>query len=187
MELFPIFGVGWLNGWLLLWVWWLIQGLSVLVIPEDVRDRLFEFDRKNWKTGHRVSFAFGKAIGLVFLIITAFTSIDFSSIGFLIGLSIFVIGLLGLVWVIRDFKNTPLEEPVTIGIYKFSRHPQLVMLLVIGIGMSLALSSWILLILRIVSFGFQHAGVIAEENECLDRFGESYKEYMENVPRYFLI
>jgi protein-S-isoprenylcysteine O-methyltransferase Ste14 len=187
MEFFPMLGLGWLNGWILLLLWYLVQGLSLLLISKDVRERLFEFDRSSWSKGQRVSFVTGKMIALAFLILAVLTPIQANSIELLIGLSVFSIGLLGLVVALVNFKNTPLDKPVAIGLYKVSRHPQLVMLFVIGVGLSIALSSWILLILRVLSFGFEHAGVIAEENECLRRFGDSYREYMESVPRYLLL
>ena len=187
MLFFPSIGIGWIYGWILLCVWYAVQGLSLLMVPKDVRDRLFEFDRSSWTTHQRISFATGKMIALVFLIIAALTPITPNSIEFLTGLILFAIGLLGLVVAIYNFQNTPLDSPVAIGLYKYSRHPQLVMLFVIGIGLSIALSSWFLLFLRIVAFGFQHPGVIAEENECLRRFGGSYREYLESVPRYLFV
>jgi protein-S-isoprenylcysteine O-methyltransferase Ste14 len=187
MEFFPTLELGWLNGWILLCLWFVIQGLSVVILSKDVRSRLFEFDRSNWSKGHRVSFASGKIIGVVFLIVAALTPLEFDTIEFFIGLGIYIIGLSGLFSAVHSFGSTPLDQPAATGLYKYSRHPQLVMLFIIGIGVAIALGSWILLLLRILSFGFEHAGVIAEEHECLKRFGESYKEYMKRVPRYFLI
>ncbi|MGY5854583.1 MAG: methyltransferase [Candidatus Thorarchaeota archaeon] len=184
MELFPTLVLGLLNGWILLCFWYAVQGLSLLIVPKDVRERLFEFDRSSWSKKHRILFATGKMFALVYLIMVVLTPIKIDSTEFLIGLVVYVIGLLGLVVSIHNFANTPLDKPVAIGLYKFSRHPQLVMLLIVGIGLSIALSSWVLLLLRIISFGLGHAGVIAEEEECLKRFGDSYKEYLDEVPRY---
>ena len=107
---FPPLGIGWIYGWILLCVWWLFQGLSVLAVPKDVRERLFEFDRSSWRTSQRASFAVGKLVGLVFLIVVALTQINFDSIEFLIGMIVFVGGLLGLVIAIHNFQNTPLDE-----------------------------------------------------------------------------
>ena len=187
MEFFPELELGLLNGWILLCVWIAIQGLSVIVLPKDVRSRLFEFDRSSWSKNQRVSFASGKLFGLAFLTLAALTPIEPDTIEFIIGVGIYIIGVSGLFSTLRSFGNTPLDQPVTRGLYKYSRHPQLFMLLIIGVGISVALGSWVLLLLRVSAFGLEHAGVIAEENECLRRFGEPYKEYMDRVPRYFLI
>ena len=187
MLLFPPLGIGWVYGWIFLCVWYAVQGLSLLLVPKDVRDRLFEFDRSSWTRRQRGLFTTGKLIALVFLVIVALTPIQLFSLEFLLGSGVFLVGLLGLVMAIHNFQKTPLDNPVAIGLYKYSRHPQLVMLLIIGIGLSIALSSWTLLFLRFLAFGFEHSGVIAEENECLRRFGNSYKEYMESVPRYLIV
>ena len=187
MELFPSLEIGWMNGWILLCLWFTIQGLSVLFVSKDVRARLFGFDRSSWSKNQRISFATGKLVGLVFLIIVVFTPIKFNSMEFLIGYTVFVVGLLGLVVSIYNFQKTPLDNPVAIGLYRYSRHPQLVMLFLIGIGLSIALSSWFLVLIRLLSFGLEHPGVIAEENECVRRFGDSYKEYLESVPRYLIL
>lgn len=187
MEVFPALELGVLNGWILLCIWLIIQGLSVLVLPRDVRSRLFEFDRSSWSKNHRVLFALGKILGLVFLIMAALTAIDLDTIEFLIGLGMYILGVSGLISALHSFGSTPLDQPVTGGLYKYSRHPQLFTLLVIGVGIGVALGSWILLLLRVSAFALEHAGVIAEENECVRRFGESYKEYMDRVPQYFLI
>ena len=187
MLFFPPLGIGWIYGWIFLCVWYAFQGLSLLLVPKNVRDRLFEFDRSSWTKGQRASFATGKIVALVFQVIVVLTPINLNSIEFLLGSSVFAIGLIGLVVSIYNFQKTPLNSPVAIGLYKYSRHPQLMTLLVIGIGLSIALSSWSLLLLRFLAFGLEHPGVIAEENECLRRFGDSYKEYLNSVPRYLLV
>ena len=187
MSFFPLLGLGWYYGWVLLCVWWTIQGLSLILQPRDVRKRLFELNRSSWPKKTRVLFAMGKLVALIFLVVAALSPIYLNSIEFLVGIAVFVIGLIGLVGALWNFKNTPLDSPVSVGLYKVSRHPQLVMQLIIGIGLSIALNSWFLLILRLASFGLEHPGVIAEENECLERFGESYKEYLERVPRYLFV
>jgi protein-S-isoprenylcysteine O-methyltransferase Ste14 len=187
MEFFPTLVLGWLNGWILLCVWFIVQGLSVAIVQKDVRSRLFEFDRSSWSKGHRVSFALGKLLVVVFLIVAALTPLEFNAMEFFIGAGVYVVGLVGLFSAVHSFGETPLEQPVATGLYKYSRHPQLTMLFIIGIGLGIALQSWILLIIRILAFGLEHAGVIAEEIECLKRFGAPYKEYMERVPRYLLL
>ncbi len=187
MVFFPQLGIGWIYGWILLCLWYAVQGLSLLLVPKDVRDRLFEFDRSSWTKSQRASFATGKIVAFVYLVLVVLTPINLNSIEFLVGVSVFSIGLLGLVVAIYNFQKTPLENPVVIGLYKYSRHPQLVMLLIIGIGLSIALSSWIVLLLRFLSFGLEHPGVVAEEDECLKRFGDSYKEYLDSVPQYLIV
>lgn len=72
----------------------------------------------------------------------------------------------------------------TKGIYRFSRHPVYVAYFVCFLGMSLLTGS---LVLAGVVLVFQiscHWIILAEERECISRFGDDYKKYMEKVRRY---
>ena len=88
---------------------------------------------------------------------------------------------------IFNFKNTPLDQPVTRGLYGISRHPQVLMLFISGFGICIAIGSWLALFVAIISSLFLRSRDLAEEKACLERYGDSYREYMKRVPRYFLI
>jgi protein-S-isoprenylcysteine O-methyltransferase Ste14 len=108
------------------------------------------------------------------------------TLGFGIGVAIFILGLLGLAASVITFRRAPLDRPVTVGPYRFSRHPQQVSLFTIFTGISIAIGSWIVLLVLLISRILNSAADRAEEQACLDFYGESYREYMEQVPRYLL-
>ena len=184
MELIPALDIGWLNGWILLAFEFLIQGSLLLVFPKDVVSRLF--DRSGWNAKQRVFTIIGKLFSLACLILIILTPLKINSSAFIVGLILYAIGLAGLVVAMLNFKDTPLNQPVTKGVYKISRHPQIVALFVIILGICVAIGSWAALFMLMVSKLLQHFGIIAEEEVCLRRYGESYRAYMEQVPRYFL-
>jgi protein-S-isoprenylcysteine O-methyltransferase Ste14 len=99
---------------------------------------------------------------------------------------LYVIGLVGLVVAMLNYKDTPLEQPVTKGVYKLSRHPQIVAVTVVFVGICLAMGSWLALFTLLMSRGLQHFGILAEEEVCLKRYGAAYRDYLKRVPRYFL-
>jgi protein-S-isoprenylcysteine O-methyltransferase Ste14 len=105
---------------------------------------------------------------------------------FLVGIIVYATGLAGLAAAMLSFRNTPPDQPVTKGVYRISRHPQIVALFAIFFGMCLAIGSWIALFVLTLSRLFQHFGILAEEEVCVKRYGESYRAYMERVPRYFV-
>jgi protein-S-isoprenylcysteine O-methyltransferase Ste14 len=185
MELFPRLEIGWLNGWTLLVAEFLIQGSLLLAFPKDVVSRLF--DRSGWSIKQRIFTVLGKLFSLVCLILIIFTPLKVGSAGFVIGLVLYAIGIIGLVVAMFNFKNTPLDQPVTVGLYRVSRHPQIVSLFVVFLGICIAINSWPALFALLISKLFQHFGILAEEEVCLKRYGESYRAFMEKVPRYFLI
>jgi protein-S-isoprenylcysteine O-methyltransferase Ste14 len=84
------------------------------------------------------------------------------------------------------FRAAPLDQPVSQGIYRISRNPQQVTILLAFIGISIAIGSWIALILILIGGLWAHLRVVAEERSCLAQYGEAYRRYMKQVPRYFL-
>ena len=184
MELIPTLEIGWLNGWILLAFEFLIQGFLLLIFPKAVVSRLF--DRSGWSMKQRVFTIIGKVFSLACLILIILTPLKINSSVFFAGLILYAIGLAGLVAAMLNFKDTPLNRPVTKGVYKISRHPQIVALFILFLGVCVAIGSWAALFMLMMSKLMQHFGILAEEEVCLRRYGESYRAFMERVPRYIL-
>ena len=184
MQLFPYLEIGWLNGWILLAIEFLIQGFLLLVFPKDVVSRLF--DRSGWDRKQSIFTIVGKLFSLVCLALIVLTSLKVNSGLFIAALVLFCIGVTGLVVAMFNFRNTPSGQPVTRGIYKLSRHPQVFSQIIFLLGICMAIGSWPALFALLLSKFFQHFGILAEEEVCLQRYGESYRAFMERVPRYFL-
>jgi protein-S-isoprenylcysteine O-methyltransferase Ste14 len=184
MELFPRLEIGWLYGWILLAIEFLIQGFLLLIFPKVVVSRLF--DRSGWNTKQRIFTIVGKIFSLVCLALIFLTSIKVDSGLFMMGLSLYAAGIVGLVAAMLNFRDTPPDQPVTRGIYKISRHPQIFSQFIIFLGICMAIGSWPALLALLLSRFFQHFSILAEEEVCLKRYGESYRAFMEGVPRYFL-
>lgn len=184
MDLFPALKLGWLNGWILLAIEVGIQGSLLLAFPKPVVTRLF--DRSSWSRKQKLLTVFGKIFVLFCLILIVFTPLNISSACFVVGLILYAAGVIGLVVAMFNFKDTPLGEPVEKGLYRISRHPQLVSLFIAFTGMCLAIGSWLALILLVISRIFEHFGILGEEEMCLKQYGEAYRAYFKRVPRYFM-
>ena len=184
MELFPALQIGWLNGWLPMSILYLIFGILLLVFPKEVVGRLY--DRSDWSRRQRGLVLMGKLMALVLFPLIIFTPLKIGTPVFVLGTVIFALGLVGFVVALFNFRNTPLDQPVTRGLYRVSRHPQQFTLLVAGVGISIAIGSWPVLWILLVGLVFTHLKILAEEASCLRQYGDSYRAYMERVPRYFL-
>ena len=184
MEWFPRLGIGWLNGWILLAFEVSIQGSLLLLFPKDVVSRLF--DRSGWSDKQKVFTILGKLFSLVCLILIILTPLKINSPVFIVGLIVYAIGLTGLVVAMLNYKDTPPDQPVTKGVYKLSRHPQIVALFILFLGMCIAIGSWPALLALAISRLLQHLGILAEEEVCLKQYGESCRAYMNRVPRYLV-
>ncbi|MFX1516668.1 MAG: methyltransferase family protein [Promethearchaeota archaeon] len=184
MEFFPPLEVTLLGGWLFILCVAILQPSILLLMPKTVRSRLL--DRSNFTRDQKILTGVSKTIVLFFQLILIFTPLAIGSIEFVIGIILFFLGIIGEVTAVMNFKMTPIDEPVTRGLYKYSRNPQETMLSIYFFGASFAVGSWFLVFLFGFSRIFNHFHILAQEQACLKEYGESYKEYMKKVPRYLL-
>jgi len=187
MELIPTLKIGWLNGWILLCLIYLIFGILLILFPKDVVSRLYNYDRSSWSKTQRAFYIIGKLLAFVCLVPIIFTPLKIRANIFIPGIILFALGLAGFITALFNFKNTPLDQPVTRGLYRISRHPQVIMLFIMSIGICITIGSGLVLFIVIISSLFLHSRDLAEEKACLERYGDSYRNYMKLVPRYFLI
>jgi hypothetical protein len=78
------------------------------------------------------------------------------------------------------------SRPAVGGPYAFVRNPLYLGTYLMALGTALAIENWILLAALTVSFaGIYHYIILDEENKLRDIFKDSYREYCQNVPRFF--
>jgi len=184
MELIPALELGWLNGWILICLLYVIYGVLLWSFPKDVVARLY--DKSGRTRRQRIVIHVGSGLAFAYFALIIFTPLKIGSHVFLPGIALFALGLAGFVVALLDFKNAPLDRLVTGGLYRISRHPQQLMFFVSFLGICIAIGSWLALFIQITSSVFLHFRILAEEKACLERYGDSYRDYMNRVPRYFL-
>ena len=82
-----------------------------------------------------------------------------------------------------SFATTPLDKPVTKGVYRISRNPQDFFAFLIMMGIGIACASWLFLLFDMIWIIVSDRGAIAEERFCLEKYGDAYREYMNRTPR----
>jgi len=106
----------------------------------------------------------------------------------------FILGVIVLLWCVRDFyvagRGTlaPWDPPrhlVRVGLYRYSRNPMYVGMLVIAVGLGIAFASdWTLVMVPPVAF-VMHFGVVVREERYLEaKFGEPYRQYKARAARW---
>jgi protein-S-isoprenylcysteine O-methyltransferase Ste14 len=103
-------------------------------------------------------------------------------------------GTLGLLWCVRDFyvqgKGTlapwsPPERLVVVGLYRYSRNPMYVCVLLTLVGWAATFASrGLLLYAALVGVAFHLRVVLGEEPWLARRHGESWQAYAARVPRW---
>ena len=115
---------------------------------------------------------------------------------FLLGSLIVILGMILLLWCIRDFyvsgKGTlapwnPPQNLVIIGLYRFTRNPMYISVLLLVLGWGIFFYSPILVLYDCILFIVFHIFVVKFEEPWLRaRFGESWVLYKKNVSRWLL-
>ena len=183
MSLIPDFELG-------LWNAWIFILLVLLPLPLVVLFRKGVFKKTasihaSIPTGtENKIFIFSKIIMLSVFIYSIFLPLQLGMIWFSIGLPIYLLGLIlqTIAWV--NVATSPVDKPVTKGLYRYSRHPMYVTLPSIFIGTGIASASWLFLLLSIILIITHFYNAIPEERECLEAYGNAYREYMNRTSRW---
>ncbi len=114
--------------------------------------------------------------------------------GLLAGVVLSVAGVLIASTAMRAFTqagttvlpNKPNAALVKTGLYKYSRNPMYVGLILIYAGFAALLGSvWALVLLPVFVAYVRYFAIAREEAYLKRRFGETYIAYMRNIPRWF--
>jgi len=184
MSPIPDFQIG-------LWNAWIFMLLDVLTFPLFMRiakGRAPETEGKSQvstlsKT-KRVTLYSSKIIYIPAFIYSIFLPLKLGTVWFFVGLPVALIGFIAGVIVILNWATSPRGEPVTNGLYRYSRHPMYVTAFVFFLGVSIATASWVFLVFTILLIAASFYFAPLEEQSCLEKYGDAYREYMNRTPRY---
>ena len=118
------------------------------------------------------------------IIVSIFLPIIFDSIFFYIGIALWITGMIIVLGVCMSWAKTVEKKPVTRGVYKYSRNPMYVSFTFTYIGIGIVTLSWVFLMLTFVYILITVLIVDYEEEFCLEKFGNDYRDYMKNTHRW---
>jgi protein-S-isoprenylcysteine O-methyltransferase Ste14 len=113
-----------------------------------------------------------------------FLPLQLSTIWLYSGLLIYLLGIIITAVAVLNFASTPKNSLVTKGLYKVTRNPVYVGMLLMQVSIAVACTSWLYLLLAVVLLILINAILSAEERYCLENFGDTYKKYMSRTPRW---
>ncbi len=183
MQLIPVFKIGLWNAWIFILLV-LLPLLLVVLFRRGVFKKTDSIHSSILTGTENKIFIFSKVILFSVFIYSVFLPLQLGTIWFSIGLPIYLLGLIlqTIAWV--NVATSPVGEPVTKGLYRYSRHPMYFTLPLIFIGTSIASASWLFLLLSIVLIITHFYNAISEERECLEVYSNAYREYMNRTPRW---
>jgi len=184
VSLIPAFKIGIWNAWIFMSVF-LLQMLVIMFADKRIREKSHVPSDARRNKLERYAGIIGNFVWLLSMGYSVFLPIQFGTIWFYFGLSVFCICLIVMAIATFNFITTPAELLITKGIYHFSRHPIYLATFFICLGSGIATVSWLFIFFSaIMAFCF-HQEALIEERYCLDKYGNAYQEYMNNVPRWF--
>jgi protein-S-isoprenylcysteine O-methyltransferase Ste14 len=183
MSIIPAFEIGSWNAWI-----FMLLILLPLPLVALLRRGVFQTTasiRASVVSGTEQKITiFSHVVLLALVIYSIFLPLQLGTIWFSIGLPVFLLGLILQTIAYVNVATNPVDEPVTKGLYRYSRHPMYVALPFSLIGTGLASASWPFLLLSVIVVVTQLHNAIPEERECLEAYGKAYREYMERTPRW---
>ncbi|MBN1200316.1 MAG: isoprenylcysteine carboxylmethyltransferase family protein [Anaerolineae bacterium] len=181
MSLTPPFELGLSNAWLLILPFLIVNyGISFVVVKRQ--SSLFAWPE--YTAQERRVLSWSMACLLLNAVYSVFVPLK-TGAWLAAGLIVYAVGMLFLLGGIYHFASTPVDQPNTGGLYRFSRNPMYLSFFLIFLGAGLAGASWPMLLLALVVFWLQGRYLVPpEERMCLEKFGEVYQTYMQKTPRW---
>ncbi|MBN1857336.1 MAG: DUF1295 domain-containing protein [Dehalococcoidia bacterium] len=177
----PQLGLGILNAWLFFLLDWLPMPLLRHFRPDVLR--LLNSGEPTVEQRRRRT-----AVWLLFLagfVYALFLPLRVGAPWFYIGMTIALVGFCFYGSAVRAMLAWPdLNRPIVNGSYRFSRHPLYVGEVVMFAGAAVASSSVLLAAYAVAMFVLHASNAESEEADCVERYGETYADYLGRTPRW---
>lgn len=121
-----------------------------------------------------------------FMLITVWTPFTALRAPLYGGLLLYGVGLAGFYASILVFARTPSDQPLSRGVYRFSRNPMYVSASLVFLGICCVTANPLLFVWLAPLLLLQHFMILAEERICGEKYGPAYAEYARTVPRYLI-
>jgi protein-S-isoprenylcysteine O-methyltransferase Ste14 len=180
MSFIPAFEIGFWNAWIFiipLIIYW-FGGIKLLFSK-----RMAESPPLKRRKDRIISQILVFAMFFSFLY-SIFMPIELGTIWFYIGLFTYLVGMALITLAMLDFATTPIDIPVTKGVYRYSRNPMFIGYFLVYAGIAIACVSWIYILLTILFILIVNHLSPLEEAITLEHYGKSYEEYIKRTPKW---
>jgi protein-S-isoprenylcysteine O-methyltransferase Ste14 len=190
MSLIPAFEIAVWNAWIFMLYMLLLTPLMTIgkgTSRDEIRkpdgERESQFTDSHKKT-EKITLLIYHIIYFIAIIYSVFLPLKLGTIWFYIGLPVCLLGLVLYTMVMVNWATTPPDKPITIGIYRYSRHPMYLTPFLVFTGVGIASASWVFLLCSLAFIILPPFFVKPEECFLLEKYGDAYAEYMSKTPRW---
>jgi protein-S-isoprenylcysteine O-methyltransferase Ste14 len=187
MSFTPLLEIGLWNTWIFMvaWVFFHMIPFTWPIFRYDIK----AMTRKGgasppYNKNERIINNLGTIVWFILLGYSVFLPLPLGTPLLYTGIALFITGVAIVEIAMIPFVKTAIDKPVTTGLYRYSRHPVYIGVFIQYIGIGLASASGLFLLLIIASIILSILVVPAEERFCLEKYGDTYRKYMERTPRW---
>ena len=186
MSLAPVFEIGLWNAWILQLLFFLTMIVPDFLIGKEGRKRTKRMSQfVPFNRAEKILAYSTHVIIMPFVIVySIFLPLETNTVWLYVGLPIFAVSLVMYVVTILNIATTPVDEPVTKGVYRILRHPIYFGGFLMYIGVGIACASWVVLLCAVLWLVLFHIVVPTEERFLVEKYGGAYQEYMNSTPRW---
>jgi protein-S-isoprenylcysteine O-methyltransferase Ste14 len=181
MSLIPEFELGLWNAWILVIPMLIISfsDMRATASRESGKAGDFQLTRKE----NRLTYAVFLPM-VVSWVYAVFLPLQLGTVWLYSGLIICLFGMIFTIVAILNFATSSKDKVITKGLYRFTRNPTYVGMILMQIGLGIACSSWLYLLLTVALIILLNANLSAEERYCLYRYKDDYQKYKNKTPRW---
>ncbi len=185
MTLIPAFEIGAWNAWILMVLFFITLSAPSFFMNQEAKERTKKAESNPFGKAEKTLFLATHAVIMpLTLIYSVFLPLKTGTAWLYAGLPVFVLCLVMTLITTLNFAATPVDEPVTRGIYRISRNPIYLSGSLLYIGIGIACTSWIFLLCGVLWIVLLGRVVPTEERYCLEKYGDTYRKYMDKTPRW---
>jgi protein-S-isoprenylcysteine O-methyltransferase Ste14 len=186
MSLIPAFEIGIWNAWILQVLFFLTLVVPELVMSKEGKERTKRATESVPRSKAQKILAYSTHIVIMpfTVLYSIFLPLKMGTAWLYVGLVLFFLALAMSVITSVNYATTPLDEPVSKGVYRISRHPIYFNGFLLYIGIGIATASWVILLCAILWIAVFHFVLPSEERFLLEKYGDSYREYMNKTPKW---
>ena len=186
MSLIPAFEIGISNAWIFTAAFFTLLFLPLQLLPAISKNTTTRSLSTTVPLNgiEKIIDILVVVIMVLLVIYSIFLPLQLGTAWFYVGLGVFALAFITGAIIAVNWLTTPPSEPVTKGIYRYTRHPIYLVQALMFIGIGIISASWVFILLSVVRTISTFIIAIPEERFCLEKYGNIYQEYINRTPRW---
>jgi protein-S-isoprenylcysteine O-methyltransferase Ste14 len=181
VSLIPAFELGLWNAWILIIPILLISfsDMAATASRESGKEVDFQLTTKENRIANAVFLPM-----VISWFYSIFLPLQLGSIWLYSGLILCIFGMFFTITALINFATSPKDKVISTGLYRFTRNPTYIGLILMQTGLGIACTSWLYILLTVVLIIMLNTILPSEERYLHYRYGDNYLKYKNRTPRW---